>query len=351
MPFALAQALILSDAVAPDALGQALLLSATRGVSLVQSLEALRTLDPQRLEQHLEKGEAPVLRHVAPVMDLVARLPPGLCERLFVVPVRQDPRTGTVDVAVVDARDPHGAEEVAYWLGAPVRTVRTSLAAMEAGLRRLEDGPGSLGMQALAPPIDSVPPPPPDAGAPGPNIPIPLTRRNASAVEIPVVALETIRIRPTASSRSGARLELESSKGLGRGPAPFGGADDLARPLLALRGAAVPAAPGGGARTLEGSGSPGLARRFTRSTGSAPRIETPGAPASPAKPEHRRHGDHGTHRRPRLWRHLDGARHDDCDHRDTSGLAPGSARALAFCPPRPAAARRRHRAPTHRHRS
>ena len=153
MPFALAQALILSDAVAPDALGQALLLSATRGVGLVRAIQALGTLDPQRLEQHLEKGEAPVLRHVAPILELAERLPPGLCERLQVVPVRQDARTGTVDVAVVDARDPHGAEEVAFWLGAPVRTVRTSPAAMEAALRRLDEGPASLGMQALAPPI------------------------------------------------------------------------------------------------------------------------------------------------------------------------------------------------------
>ncbi|MGH7438739.1 MAG: hypothetical protein ACRENE_23880, partial [Polyangiaceae bacterium] len=197
MPFALAQALILSDAVAPDALGQALLLSATRGVALVCSLQALGTLDPQRLEQHLEKGEAPVLRHVAPILELVERLPPGLCERLLVVPVRQDARTGTVDVAVVDARDPHGAEEVAFWLGAPVRTVRTSPAAMEAALRRLDEGPASLGMQALAPPIDSVPPPPLEPQAPGPNIPIPLTRRNPTSTEI---LAEEIQADPVAPS-------------------------------------------------------------------------------------------------------------------------------------------------------
>jgi len=68
-------------------------------------------------------------------------LPPGLCERLLALPVRRDVRTGTVDVAVVDARDPHPVEEVAHWLAAPVRMVRTSLASMDAALRRVHGEP------------------------------------------------------------------------------------------------------------------------------------------------------------------------------------------------------------------
>ena len=56
------------------------------------------------------------------------------------MPVRRDPRTGTVDVAVVDARDPHPAEEIGYWLKAPVRMVRTSIASMESALLRLATG-------------------------------------------------------------------------------------------------------------------------------------------------------------------------------------------------------------------
>ncbi len=77
MTFALARSLLLADAVTPDALAQALLLAATRGTSLVRALLATRAIDPMRLEQQLERGDAPAMRHVAPVMPLVEHLPAG----------------------------------------------------------------------------------------------------------------------------------------------------------------------------------------------------------------------------------------------------------------------------------
>jgi hypothetical protein len=64
-----------------------------------------------------------------------------------------------VDVAVVDARDPHPVEETAHWLRAPVRMVRTSMASMDAALRRLHAKP-ETGVRTLAAPI-WVPPPVP----------------------------------------------------------------------------------------------------------------------------------------------------------------------------------------------
>jgi hypothetical protein len=161
MTFALARSLLLADAVTPDALAQALLVSATRGTSLVRALLATRAIDAMRLEQQLERGEAPTMRHVAPVMSLVQHLPPGLCERLLALPVRRDPRTGTIDVAIVDARDPHPVEEMAHWLRAPVRMVRTSLAAMDAALRRMhakpEAGPRPLAAPIWVPPVSEPP--------------------------------------------------------------------------------------------------------------------------------------------------------------------------------------------------
>jgi hypothetical protein len=149
---ALARSLLLADAVTPQALAQALLVSATRGTSLVRALLATRAMDAERLAQQLELGDAPTMRHVAPVMTLVHHLPPGLCERLLALPVRRDPRTGTIDVAVVDARDPHPVEEIGHWLRAPVRMVRTSLASMEAALRRIHEKP-EHGVRTLAAPI------------------------------------------------------------------------------------------------------------------------------------------------------------------------------------------------------
>jgi Type II secretion system (T2SS), protein E, N-terminal domain len=199
MTFALARSLLLADAVKPEALAQALLVSATRGTSLVRALLAARAIDPVRLDQQLERGDAPYMRHVAPVLSLVQQLPPELCERLLALPVRRDPRTGTIDVAVVDARDPHPVEEIAHWLKAPVRMVRTSLVTMEAALRQLHAKPDA-GMRPLAAPMWV-----PSTGAeqaaaadaqnskvdalvgPAPNIPIPLMRK--SIVPLPIVEI------------------------------------------------------------------------------------------------------------------------------------------------------------------
>jgi hypothetical protein len=152
MTFALARSLLLADAVTPEALGQALFVAATRGTSLVRALLATRAIDGAKLEQQLERGDAPYMRHIAPVMALVQQLPPGLCERLLALPVRRDPRTSTIDVAVVDARDPHPVEEMAHWLRAPVRMVRTSLASMDTALRRIHAKP-EQGVRTLAAPI------------------------------------------------------------------------------------------------------------------------------------------------------------------------------------------------------
>jgi hypothetical protein len=181
-----------------------LLLSATRGASLVRALLATDAIDLPRLEQQLERVEAPSMRHIAPVAALVQNLPPGLCERLLAVPVRRDPRTGTVDVAVVDARDPHAAEEISYWLKAPVRVVRTSVASMDAALRRVESSP-DIGMHSLAPPMGSPvlsegstsSPPEEELGA-GLNIPIALTRRSLLPVAVgevgpPAVERDSVR--------------------------------------------------------------------------------------------------------------------------------------------------------------
>jgi hypothetical protein len=150
--FELGRSLLLADAVAPDALAHALLVVANNGVCLPRALVAVGAIDIARLEDHLARGDAPVMRHVVPVPELMAKLPHGLCERLLAIPVRQDPRTGTVDLAIVDARDPHAGDEVSFWLEAPVRLVRTSFAAMDAALKRSRIAP-EKGLKSLAAPI------------------------------------------------------------------------------------------------------------------------------------------------------------------------------------------------------
>ena len=246
MTFALARSLLLADAVTHEAMAQALLVSATRSTSLVRALLATRAIDPPRLEQQLERGDAPYMRHVAPVMALVQHVPPGLCERLLALPVRRDTRTGTIDVAVVDARDPHAVEEMGHWLRAPVRMVRTSLASMEAALRRIHEKP-EQGVRTLAPPIwvPSTSEPPTDLsrtpayGSPAyglqsldeshrsdplddssptdvvdfpvdPNIPFSLTRKSIAA--IPIIELREPAIELTTRVETEPVLDLRRRK-------------------------------------------------------------------------------------------------------------------------------------------
>jgi hypothetical protein len=137
------------------------------------------------------------MRHVAPVMSLVEHLPPGLCERLLALPVRRDPRTGTIDVAVVDARDTHPVAEVAYWLKAPVRMVRTSLVSMDAALRRLRKPQDSPGMRSLAPPI---------------WVPAPLERPRPRA-ETPMYGMPALGSQPDVNS-SAAPADAEREPGV-----------------------------------------------------------------------------------------------------------------------------------------
>jgi hypothetical protein len=150
--FALARALLSADAVSHDAMARAVLEAADQGTSLVRALLTTGAIDANRLERHLVRGDAPFMQHVAPVADLARSLPAGLCQRLLAVPVRRDPLTGTVDVAVVDVRETHAVEEIAYWLSAPVRMVQTSLASLHAALERLGP-PSERGVRALAAPI------------------------------------------------------------------------------------------------------------------------------------------------------------------------------------------------------
>ena len=67
MTFALARSLLISEAVTPEGLGRALLLSATRGASVVRTLLATKAIDAPRLEQELEGAAAPAMRQIAPL--------------------------------------------------------------------------------------------------------------------------------------------------------------------------------------------------------------------------------------------------------------------------------------------
>jgi hypothetical protein len=137
VPDELTKALLLEEVASEGAIAEALFASVAGGVPLVQSLVEARAVTPEVLARYLARTEAPYLRQVVPLVELVERLPPGLCARLLVIPVRRDAITGTIDVVVADTGDPHPAKEIAFHLGAPVRVVRATAAAIEEALRRL----------------------------------------------------------------------------------------------------------------------------------------------------------------------------------------------------------------------
>ncbi len=184
MGLELGRALLLADAVTPQAMSRALSAAVQDDVSLVRALLSTDAVDPARLEDELARvaPDAPVQRHPVPALDLVARLPARLCEALMAIPLRRDPQTGTVDVAVADALDPHAADEIGFHLGAPVRVVRAPLSALEEGLARLRQPRPEAPAVAL------------DASAPGAESlvserPLPLVTRSAEpalAHDIPI---------------------------------------------------------------------------------------------------------------------------------------------------------------------
>ncbi|MFO0739160.1 MAG: hypothetical protein U0270_24900 [Labilithrix sp.] len=139
MPDELTKALLLEEVISSRALADALFTSVNGRLPLVQSLVETGATASDVLARYLARGEAPFLRQVVPVAELVARLPPGLCARLFAIPVRLDNITGTIDVVVADATDLHPANEVGFHLGAPVRLVRATPGAIEEALRKMRN--------------------------------------------------------------------------------------------------------------------------------------------------------------------------------------------------------------------
>lgn len=165
----LTKALLLEEVVSPSAVADALFASVTGGVPLVQALIDAGAATPDVIHRYLARADVPYLRQVSPIQELVERLPPGLCGRLFAVPIRRDAITGTVDVAVADPRDGHAAAELSFHLRAPVRVVRAPIAAIDEAVRRIR-------MRSLPPPASRTDPsytPPAPASRTDPSYPAP----------------------------------------------------------------------------------------------------------------------------------------------------------------------------------
>lgn len=130
-----AKGLMVTEVVSVDALERALYVAVSNDSPLEHALLDTGAMGADRLEEELARGDAPVLHGVVADVELLDRLPTGLCSRLLAVPLRYDSRSNTVDLAVVNVFDTHAAEEIAFHLQANVVAVRASLAEVEAALK------------------------------------------------------------------------------------------------------------------------------------------------------------------------------------------------------------------------
>jgi hypothetical protein len=102
----------------------ALALAFARGTTLGRYVSEQGSPLAGALERELARGDFPSIELVRPLASQVSLLPPGLCQRLGVVPVHRDARSGRVDVAVLDPLDAHLLVELEFHLEAPVRLLR-----------------------------------------------------------------------------------------------------------------------------------------------------------------------------------------------------------------------------------
>jgi hypothetical protein len=138
--FALGRRLLHAGVVQPHELRRAIFVAASSDVPFARALADVSPAAARVLAEPLDDGTKPRQRSIQVVRELLDKLPEGLCARLMVLPIRVDPRTGTVDVAVVDPRDEHAVAEISHHLQAPTRVVVTSLDEIERAIASIVAG-------------------------------------------------------------------------------------------------------------------------------------------------------------------------------------------------------------------
>ena len=149
---------LLSKSGAPPEVLATLLFQATE--KRIPLTAAIAELHPELLpilEREVERDGLATLEMVRPDMQLYVLLPEGLCERLGVLPVLRDARSGQVEAAALDAFDSHALAELAHHLGASVNVRLASPEAFRLGLERARRGQSG---RASAPAASEPPPAP-----------------------------------------------------------------------------------------------------------------------------------------------------------------------------------------------
>ena len=233
MALDLARRLVSRGLVQKDEASHALAKHARGEAHFVQTLVSTGALTDTALFAEIEAMDLPVVHRVVPLLKLCDALPREMAAKLLALPIRQDGRTQTIDVASVDPLDGHVAVEMSFHLGAPVRIVGAPLSAVEASLLEIaREGTGTGEFTAAPEPapfplVDRKTPPylarPVLADRLSPavprlkpqsDIPIPLVRRSAPKIQVARVDSEA----PPATNR--APFSVRSSRERFADPGP-----------------------------------------------------------------------------------------------------------------------------------
>lgn len=115
-------------------------LAVQQGTSLGRYLAEQGSPLSGTLDRELSRGDFPTVELVRPLSSHIDLLPPGFCQRLSVVPIHHDARSGRVDVAVLDPLDQHLVTELEFHLEAPVRLLRAREEPLLRALATLRQG-------------------------------------------------------------------------------------------------------------------------------------------------------------------------------------------------------------------
>ncbi len=187
MSLDLGRRLLAAGAVQPGELQHALFEAVARKRPLARALVETSPSVRALLDRALEEPGHPAVRTVAPNPELVSALPEGLCARLLAVPLRKDPRTQTVDVALVDPLDGHAVAELSFHLRAPVRAVAAPLAEIEKALLLVDTRVKQTTADYMAIPRATVPEHAATVNAAAPRAEIPQREDEPDEVAMPLV--------------------------------------------------------------------------------------------------------------------------------------------------------------------
>lgn len=218
MTLELAESLLLTESISPRALARGLFLEVTQQMPLVQALLATGAADETKIEAAVARpGDPEPLGTLTPSLAIVSRLPRGICSRLLAVPLGTD-ASGVVDLAVLDPRDGHAAQEISFFLRASVQVHRATLGALRAALEQLHAADATLAEVApdrersrtpiWGTPVVSVVPQAAPHAAPG-DMAIPLMRRSSAPAA---------REEPTNEDSAVLELRTPSSRKVDREP-------------------------------------------------------------------------------------------------------------------------------------